>query len=138
MDNKKPNGSEHRQHQRVEKNLPVKYIVIDKTTPGILEPRELFIQRSGRLVDFSSTGMKMQTKDFQGKWVPFLRTAELMIGVMCTFGDDKNPVYAIAQVMWAKKVSAPQHAIQMGLKFVNISSYDLFKIRKHIISDKLK
>lgn len=138
MDNKKAHGSERRQHQRVEKDMPAKFILIDKTTPGLLEARELFAQRSGRLVDFSSTGMNMQTKDFQEKWVPFLGTGKLMLGIMCTFGEDKNPVYAIAQVMWVKKVSAPQQAIQMGLKFVNISSFDLFKIRKYIISDKMK
>jgi hypothetical protein len=126
-------GIERRLNNRVIETLSMAFLLIDKTVAGVLDAQDVLKFRDGLVVDFSSTGISMKTWDLIDRWVPFLNSGDLLVGVQIQFADEARPVYAITKVMWVKKIPPQKKYFMLGLKFMNISTLDLVKVRKYVI-----
>jgi PilZ domain len=131
-------GVERRLNNRVSQVLGANFLVIDKMTQNILDAQDTLKFREGSLVDFSSTGLSMKTWDILDRWVPFFKSGDLLIGIQFQFVFEARPICAITKVMWIKKIPPQKKHYLLGLKFVDISTLDLVKVRKYVIGNNTK
>ncbi|MBU1043765.1 MAG: PilZ domain-containing protein [Candidatus Omnitrophica bacterium] len=131
-------GIERRLNNRVSQMLDINFLIMDKMTPNMLNAQDLLNFRAGLLVDFSSTGLSMKTWDIIDRWMPFLKSGDLTIGIQFQFAFEARPIYAITKVMWVKKIPPQKKEYLFGLKFTDISSTDLIKVRKYVIGNNKK
>ncbi|MFH1063272.1 MAG: PilZ domain-containing protein [Candidatus Omnitrophota bacterium] len=131
-------GLERRLNNRVSQMLSTKFLVIDKMTHSMLDAQDILKFRDGLLVDFSSTGLSMKTWDIIDRWVPFFKSGDLVIGIQFQFAFEARPICAITKVMWIKKIPPQKKQYLLGLRFLNISSLDLIKVRKYVIGNNTK
>ncbi len=126
-------GIERRLNNRVSESLGVSFLIIDKMTQTILDAQDILKFRDGVLVDFSSTGVSMKTWDVVDRWLPFFKSGDLSIGIQFQFAFEARPIHAITKVMWIKKIPPQKKHYLLGLKFTDISTLDLVKVRKYVI-----
>ncbi|MDD5745745.1 MAG: hypothetical protein PHO30_00630 [Candidatus Omnitrophica bacterium] len=131
-------GSERRLNKRVNREIPMTFILIDKVKPGILDAPDALKIREGLLVDFSAAGVSMRTTELVDSWTPFFRSEDLLVGIQFKFPFEPRPVCAVTQVMWVKKIPPQKKYYLLGLKFTLINNLDLFKVRKYIIGASIK
>lgn len=131
-------GVERRLNNRVIQILGANFLIIDKMTHSILDAQDILKFREGSLVDFSSTGLSMKTWDIMDRWVPFFKSGDLVIGIQFQFAFEARPVCAITKVMWIKKIPSQKKHYLLGLKFIDISTLDLVKVRKYVIGNNTR
>ncbi len=131
-------GVERRLNNRVSQVLNTNFLIIDRMTHGMLDARDVLKFRDGQLVDFSSTGLSMKTWDIIDQWVPFLKSGDLVIGIQFQFAFEARPIHAITKVMWVKNILPRKKHYLIGLRFTDISTLDLIKVRKYVIGNNAK
>lgn len=131
-------GVERRLNNRVSQILGANFLIIDKMTHSMLDAQDILKFREGSLVDFSSTGLSMKTWDIMDRWVPFFKSGDLVIGIQFQFAFEARPVCAITKVMWIKKILPQKKHYLLGLKFIDISTLDLVKVRKYVIGNNTR
>ena len=131
-------GIERRLNNRVSQVLNTNFLIIDKMTHGMLDAQDVLKFRDGQLINFSSTGISMKTWDIIDRWVPFLKSGDLRIGIQFQFVFEARPICAITKVMWIRKITPQKKHYLLGLKFMDISTLDLIKVRKYVIGNNAR
>ncbi len=112
MDDSRFLRRDQRRNTRVDINIDMHLVVFDANSVGLINGGETIKLRSGMITDLSASGLKVETGDLQEQWHFHLLSGGILLAVKFVLPGHKEPVSAVAKVVWAKEVAA-----QLGVKY---------------------